>query len=136
MDRKLGYPRNAKSNHHESTPPPPQRALRDIFMSRGKKYSVSRQFLTRNYPRPNYFPNCLSPTREGISSSFKISPAVRAIARQLRDKNKGLIFGKGMRTATFQFSESGGSDNSPNLFTELPSCLYLNCLTPFHRKTL
>ena len=31
-----------------------------------------------------------------------------------------LIFGKGMRTATFQFSESGGSVNGPNLFTELP----------------
>ena len=31
-----------------------------------------------------------------------------------------LIFGKGMRTATFQFSESGGSLNGPDLFTELP----------------
>ena len=31
-----------------------------------------------------------------------------------------LIFGKGMRTATFQFSESGGSRNGPDLFTELP----------------
>ena len=31
-----------------------------------------------------------------------------------------LIFGKGMRTATFQFSESGGSVNGPNLFTQLP----------------
>ena len=31
-----------------------------------------------------------------------------------------LIFGKGMRTATSQFSESGGSVNGPNLFTELP----------------
>ena len=31
-----------------------------------------------------------------------------------------LIFGKGRRTATFQFSESGGSVNGPNLFTELP----------------
>ena len=27
---------------------------------------------------------------------------------------------KGMRTATFQFSESGGSLNRPDLFTELP----------------
>ena len=27
---------------------------------------------------------------------------------------------EGMRTATFQFSESGGSVNGPNLFTELP----------------
>ena len=51
--------------------------------------------------------------------------------------------GKGMRTATFQFSESGGSVNGPNLFTELPF-LYnslpnphsLNCLPPFHWKTL
>ena len=31
-----------------------------------------------------------------------------------------MIFGKGMRTATFQFSESGGSLNGPDLFTELP----------------
>ena len=70
-----------------------QRALRDILMSRGKKCLpiVSRQFLTRNYPRPNRLlkclPNCLSPTGEGIFSSFKITPAVRVIARQLRDKN-------------------------------------------------
>ena len=32
-------------------------------------------------------PNCLSPTREGFLSSFKINPAVRVIARQVRDKN-------------------------------------------------
>ena len=62
-------------------------------MSRGKNCLpiVSRQFLTRNYPRPNCLlkclPNCLSPTREGILSSFKINPAVRVIARQVRDKN-------------------------------------------------
>ena len=31
-----------------------------------------------------------------------------------------VIFGKGMRTATFQFSASGGSLNGPDLFTELP----------------
>ena len=49
-----------------------------------------------------------------------------------------LIFGKGMRTATFQFSESAGSMNGPNLFTALPfreNCLRtlhsLNCLPPF-----
>ena len=53
--------------------------------------TVSRQFLTRNYPRPNCLlkclPNCLSPTREGFLSSFQITPAVRVIARQVRDKN-------------------------------------------------
>ena len=71
----------------------PQRALRDRLMSRGKNClpTVSRQFLTRNYPRPNCLlkclPNCLSPTREGFLSSFKINPAVRVIARQVRDKN-------------------------------------------------
>ena len=70
-----------------------QRALRDRLMSRGKNCLpiVSRQFLTRNYPRPNCLlkclPNCLSPTREGFLSSFKINPAVRVIARQVRDKN-------------------------------------------------
>ena len=38
--------------------PPPQRALRDRLMSRGKNClpTVSRQFLTRNYPRPNCLP--------------------------------------------------------------------------------
>ena len=62
-------------------------------MSRGKNCLpiVSRQFLTRNYPRPNCLlkclPNCLSPTREGFLSSFKINPAVRVIARQVRGKN-------------------------------------------------
>ena len=72
-----------------------QRALRDRLMSRGKTClpTVSRQVLTRNYPRPNCLlkclPNCLSPTREGFFflSSFKINPAVRVIARQVRDKN-------------------------------------------------
>ena len=79
-----------------------QRALRDILMSRGKNClpAVSRQFLTRNYPRPNCLlkclPNCLSPTGEGIFSSFKITPAVRVIARQSRDKNcLGAIFAPG-----------------------------------------
>ena len=79
-----------------------QRALRDILMSRGKNClpTVSRQFLTRNYPRPNcllkFLPNCLSPTGEDIFSSFKITPAVRVIARQLRDKNcPGAIFALG-----------------------------------------
>ena len=71
-------------------------------MSRGKNClpTVSRQFLTRDYPRPNRLlkclPNCLSPTGEGIFSSFKITPAVRVIARQLRDKNcLGAIFAPG-----------------------------------------
>ena len=63
------------------------------FFSRGERRenTVSRQFLTRNYPRPKCLlkclQNCLSPTREGIFSSFKITPAVRVTARQLRDKN-------------------------------------------------
>ena len=34
--------------------------------------------------------------------------------------NPGFPEGKGVRTAAFQFSESGGSMNGPNLFTELP----------------
>ena len=63
-----------------------QRALRDRLMSRGKNClpTVSRQFLTCNYPRPNCLlqclPNCLSPTREDFLSSFKINPVVRVIA--------------------------------------------------------
>ena len=60
-------------------------------MSRGKNWlpTVSRQFLTRNYPHPNCLlkclQNCLSPTREGIFSFFKINHAVRVTARQLRE---------------------------------------------------
>ena len=55
---------------------PSQRALRDRLMSRGKNClpTVSRQFLTRNYPRPNCLlkclPNCLSPT-EGFFFLFQ-----------------------------------------------------------------
>ena len=52
--------------------------------------TVSRQFLTRNYPRRNcllkYLPNCLSPTGGGFFASFKIAAVVRVIARQLRDQ--------------------------------------------------
>ena len=36
---------------------------------------------------PKMPPKRLSPTREGFLSSFKINPAVRVIARQVRDKN-------------------------------------------------
>ena len=70
-----------------------QRALWDILMPRGKNWlpTVSRQFLTLNYPRPNClfrcFPNCLSPTREDIFSSFKIALVARVVARQLSGKN-------------------------------------------------
>ena len=73
--------------------PDTERALRDRLMSRGKNClpTVSRQFLTRNYPRPNCLlkclPNCLSPTREGFFILFQINPAVRVIVRQVRDKN-------------------------------------------------
>ena len=62
-------------------------------MPRGKNRlpTVSRQFLTRNYPHRNCLskclPNCLAPTREDNFSSFKIAPAVRVIARQLSGKN-------------------------------------------------
>ena len=88
-ERNLGCPGNFTGMSRT----PAQRALRDRLMSRGKNClpTVSRQFLTRNYPRPNCLlkclPNCLSPTREGFLSSFKINPAVRVIARQVRDKN-------------------------------------------------
>ena len=69
-----------------------QRPLRDILMSRGKNslLTVSRQFVTRNYPRPNCLlkclANCLSPARE-FFFVFQNCPPVRAIAKQLRDKN-------------------------------------------------
>ena len=62
-------------------------------MPRGKNWlpTVSRQFLTLNYPRPNCLLkcllHCLFPTREDFFSSFKIAPVVRVIARQLSGKN-------------------------------------------------
>ena len=37
-----------------------------------------------------------------------------------RDLISELIFGKWIWTGTFQFTESGGSLNGPDLFTELP----------------
>ena len=106
-------------------------------MSRGKNClpTVSRQFLTRNYPRPNCLlkclPNCLSPTREGFLSSFKINPAVRVIARQVRDKNcLAAIFaprhqsvssgplGKGGQKVSCDF---GGGENVPESAPSKPS---------------
>ena len=70
----------------------PEGPGRHLDVSRGNNClpTVSRQFLTRNYPRPNCLlkclPNCLSPRREGLLSSFQINPAVRVIARQVRQK--------------------------------------------------
>ena len=53
--------------------------------------TVSRQFLTRNYPHPNCLlkclPNCLPHKRRAFFLFFQNSPAVRAIARQLSGKN-------------------------------------------------
>ena len=96
-----------------------QRALRDRLMSRGKNClpTVSRQFLTRNYPRPNCLlkclSNCLSPTREGLLSSFKINPTVRVIARQVRDKNcLAAIF-----APRHQSVSSGPLGSEPRFFT-------------------
>ena len=63
-----------------STASQTQRALRDILMSRGKNClpTVSRQVLTRNYPRPTCLlkclPNCLSLTREVIFPLSKLPP--------------------------------------------------------------
>ena len=59
--------------------PGTQRALRGRLMSRGKNClpTVSRQFLTRNYPRPNCLlkclPNCLSHKR-GLFILFQNQP--------------------------------------------------------------
>ena len=57
-----------------------QRALRDTLMSCGKNWlpTVSRQFLTRNYPRPNgllkSLQNCLPPPGESIFPLSKLPP--------------------------------------------------------------
>ena len=56
--------------------------------------TASRQFLTRNCPRPNSLllkclPDCLSPARrEGYFVSLRIAPAVRVVVRQLSGKNR------------------------------------------------
>ena len=70
----------------------PEVPARQIDVSRQKlSPHCLEAILTRSYPRPNCLlkclPNCLFPTREGFLSSFKINPAVRVIARQVRDKN-------------------------------------------------
>ena len=58
---------------------PAQRALRDILMPRGKNWlpTVSRQFLTRNCPRPNCLlnaPQIASPPQERQFFLFQNNP--------------------------------------------------------------
>ena len=62
---------------------------------------------------------------------FKTGPMLRADFRE------------GDEDSNFQFSESGGSLNGPDLFTELPVLLkslpnpsFTECLPHFHRQTL
>ena len=57
---------------------------------------------------------------KGGTTQHGWSGAEQPQVQRILEKKPELIFGKGMRTATFQFAESGGSLNSPNLFTELP----------------
>ena len=59
----------------------------DISMSRGKNClpTVSRQFLSRNYPHPSCLRKCQKRERV-FCPSFQITFTVRVIARQSRDK--------------------------------------------------
>ena len=50
---------------------------------------------------------------------FEASKLVSTKTLLLKHYYRHQGFGKGMRTATFQFSESRGSVNGPNLVTEL-----------------
>ena len=87
-------PRNCR----KPFPPPPRGPCETsrIYVLRQKLTpglpAVSWQFLTRSYPHPICLlkclpgpPKCLSPLREGCNAS-QITPAMRVIARQLRDK--------------------------------------------------
>ena len=72
--------------------PFPEGPARQIDVSRQKlsPHCLEAIFDSQLPSQPNCLlkclPNCLSPTREGFLSSFKINPAVRVIARQVRDK--------------------------------------------------
>ena len=71
----------------------PRGPCEDILMLRGKNRlpTVSRQFLTRNYPHPDCLlkclPKCRYPTREDFFACFEIALAARVTARQLSGKN-------------------------------------------------
>ena len=69
-------------------------ARHHLDVSRGKNclpHCLEAIFDSQLPSQPNCLlkclPNCLSPTREGLLASFKINPAVRVTARQVRDKN-------------------------------------------------
>ena len=49
--------------------------------------NVTEITLATKLSRIKCLPNCLFPRREGFLSSFKINPAVRVTARQVRGKN-------------------------------------------------
>ena len=66
------------------------------------------------------FLDSLSGAQEGKSIRMQIAQFVPQNCLLRSEGKSEPIFGQGMRTATFQFSESGGSVNGPNLFTELP----------------
>ena len=63
------------------------------------------------------FPVLLHSQHRHCESLFAVASAIlRPLSTTARDR---AVFGKGMRTATSQFSESDGSLNGPDLFTEL-----------------
>ena len=66
---------------------------------------------------------CRSAVQSLLHFPIELSTRYVGLAEEgVKQLQPELIFGKGTRTATFQFSESGGSLNGPDLFTELLSC--------------
>ena len=66
-----------------------QRAMRDRLLSRGKKCldAIFDSQLPSSKLSPKMPPKLSLPHKRGPFSSFKTNPAVRVIARQVRDKN-------------------------------------------------
>ena len=102
----------------------------DAHLSRARKKGSLRKgsFSWRELPGQEADLGALKGTEERAQNAdfrrklqiFADSPPLLEIQAFGGRRKSKLIFGKGMRTATFQFSESGASVNGPDLFTELP----------------
>ena len=133
-----------KTNKKQENPPPPPKKKQQKYQKIGFQLSVKfSPFFLVVFQKKNLtpWPKKRAPKKHYKNRGFRLfvfgkrNMGCRSDTLAVWSE---LIFGKGMRTATFQFSESAGSMNGPNLFTALPfreNCLQtlhsLNCLPPF-----
>ena len=113
--------------------PPEEPPMENSFRPLSPRYSPPQAISHVNPLELPAFPQ-VAPAETAFGGSPK--PVPRGHPCEVSSER---IFGKGMRTATFHFSESSGSLNGPDLFTELPfredpyqTTDSLNCLPPFH----